>query len=202
MRDGKQVEHGLTTNRHSVKSVVAVTVCTTLLALAGLSSLTGFLIIRAGLYNVATTAPHGSAVYWLLHTTMRQSVKHRADGIAVPNGRGKNLAEGAGLFQDNCRRCHGAPGIAPDSFALGMMPAPPNLVQTAREWSPGEIYWTIRNGVKMTGMPGWQFRLDDAQIWSLVAFISCLPKISPEDYRSGTANANGRGKDAWVSLCR
>ena len=80
-------------------------------------------------------------------------------------------------------QCHGAPGIAPEPFALGMTPVPANLAYTARTWRPAELFWTIKQGIKMTGMPAWAFRMDDDEIWAIVAFLRVMPALSPEAYR-------------------
>src|SRR5690606_5426655 len=90
------------------------------------------------------------------------------------------------LFQAHCVQCHGAPGIAPEPFALGLTPAPASPVATAQEWSAEEIYWIIRHGIKMTGMPAWQYRMPDGEIWDVVAFMKILPALSPADYARWT----------------
>jgi hypothetical protein len=47
-------------------------------------------------------------------------------------------------------QCLGAPGVAPEPFALGMTPLPANLAFTAREWKdPRDLYWTVKYGLKM-----------------------------------------------------
>lgn len=77
------------------------------------------------------------------------------------------------------RRCGASP------FALGLTPLPAPLAQTAREWTPGELFWVVKHGIKMTGMPAWRFRLDDVQTWALVAFMrERLALLSPMDYRA------------------
>jgi mono/diheme cytochrome c family protein len=115
---------------------------------------------------------------------MRRAVIQRARRIDVPPlDDERKIAEGAGHFKALCVHCHGAPGIAPEPFALGMLPVPANLAYTARTWREAELFWTIREGIKMTGMPAWRYRLDDAQMWSIVAFLRVLPTLSPERYR-------------------
>jgi mono/diheme cytochrome c family protein len=44
------------------------------------------------------------------------------------------------------------------------------------------LYWVVKNGIKMTGMPAWEFRMSDAEIWSVVAFLKALPLLSPRSY--------------------
>ena len=58
----------------------------------------------------------------------------------------------------------------------------------AKERSAPELFWVIRNGVKMTGMPSFALAgASDEQIWTIVAFIKKLPSISDEDDKTWTA---------------
>jgi cytochrome c2 len=68
-----------------------------------------------------------------------------------------------------------------------MTPLPAPLVQTGREWSAGEIFWVVKYGIKMTGMPAWQFRMSEEDIWSVVALLQRLPYFSPDGYRRTAA---------------
>jgi mono/diheme cytochrome c family protein len=65
-----------------------------------------------------------------------------------------------------------------------MTPAPANLAHTAREWPPAELFWVVKEGIKMTGMPAWKYRMADDDIWAVVAFLQELPRLSPQEYRS------------------
>src|SRR4051812_48184936 len=123
--------------------------------------------IYSGLYNVASTRDHFTPTYWVLHTTMTWSVRHRARGIEEPAlDDPDKIGHGMQLYREHCRQCHGAPGEPPKPFALGLTPAPVNLAETAKHWRAREIYWAVRNGIKMTAMPAWEFRLKDEEIWS------------------------------------
>jgi mono/diheme cytochrome c family protein len=145
----------------------------------------GALALQSGLYNISATDEHLAPTYRLLDTAMRRSVQRRAAAITVPPLDDERLvASGLAHFRAHCVVCHGAPGIAPAPFALGMTPAPASLVHTARAWQPAEMYWVIRQGIKMTGMPAWEFRLADEEIWSIVAFLRRLPALSPVQYQA------------------
>ena len=143
----------------------------------------------AGIYNVAATEQHTAPVYWLLDYAMRRSAKNFSADVQVPplfdEGRVHN---GFRIYRAKCLQCHGAPGIAPDDLAYGMTPAPASLVATAREWEASEIYWVIRNGIKMSGMPAWAYRLSDNEIWDVVAFVRRLPAFSPRGYAEWEAS--------------
>lgn len=157
----------------------------TLAALAVIGAIAAASIVYGGLYDVSATDQHLAPTFRAIDTAMRNSIKRRAADIVVPPLEGDEMLQrGAALFRDHCVQCHGAPGVAPEPFALGLTPAPANLAHTARVWPPADIYWAVRNGIKMTGMPAWEFRLPDADLWAVVAFVEKLPELSPEDYRT------------------
>lgn len=140
-------------------------------------------VVYFGVYDIAATNPHTAPVYWLLEVGMRQSVRRHARDIAVPPLEDPALvARGRALHDEHCVRCHGAPGVAPEAFALGLVPAPANLAHTAREWPPRELFWIVKHGAKMTGMPAWEYRLADDDIWAIVAYLVRLPNESPAQY--------------------
>lgn len=149
-------------------------------------------VFYGGIYDISATSQHFATTYWVLDTAMRRSVRSRAAAIAVPDLRQPGQVErGLGLFRQHCVQCHGAPGVAPEPFALGMAPAPANLAHTAREWPPTELYWVVKEGIKMTGMPAWKYRMADEDIWAVVAFLQELPRLSPEQYRARKSVAEG-----------
>jgi mono/diheme cytochrome c family protein len=160
-------------------SSVLITLAT---LLAG-GAVAGAIVLYAGFYNISATHQHLRPTYWLLKIGLRESVQRRARDVVVPPLDDPRLAErGLVLYRAHCAQCHGAPGVAPDPFALGMTPAPANLAHAAIERTPAELYWVLKNGIKMTGMPAWAFRLTERDLWSVVAFMRELPRISAEDY--------------------
>jgi mono/diheme cytochrome c family protein len=77
-----------------------------------------------------------------------------------------------------------------------MTPVPANLAYTAREWPAAELFWVIREGIKMTGMPAWKFRMVDADLWAVVAFLRQMPRLSPAQYQAMKSAAVEPGKDS------
>lgn len=150
--------------------------------LFGLSA--ALVFIYSGIYNVAATKQHTAPVYWAIHTAMIHSVRRRADEVPPMPPPTLLFEQGSRLYQSHCAQCHGGPGVAPEPFAMGMTPVPLSLVQTAREWAVSEIYWAVKHGIKMTGMPAWEFRFNPTELWSVVAFVTCLPALSPKNYQA------------------
>jgi mono/diheme cytochrome c family protein len=159
-------------------------VLVTIIVLAVLGAIGATAFVYSGLYNVAAADQHKAPVFWVLKTTMRRAVERHSHSVVVPPlDDPTQIARGRVLFVTHCSRCHGAPGVAPEPFALGLRPAPANLANTALEWVPAQIYWAITNGLKLTGMPAWEFRLTDDEIWSIVAYVRRMPYEAPRRFR-------------------
>jgi hypothetical protein len=67
-------------------------------------------------------------------------------------------------------------------------PGPPDLKDVGKEDNPGQIFWVVKHGIKMTGMPSFaKAGVADNEIWKIVAFIKKLPAVSEADYKAWTA---------------
>jgi mono/diheme cytochrome c family protein len=158
---------------------------------AGVLVLLGFLglaVVETGAFNVAASLPHSYLVAWATHTTMIHSAKLRARGIVAPERfTAADVRAGLTLYKTDCAMCHGGPSVARAAMTRGMNPTPPYLLDASSKWSPSELYWIIRNGVKLTGMPAWRDIHSEREIWSIVAFLQALPRMAPETYRETTA---------------
>ena len=152
----------------------------------------GFLFM--GGYNVAATAPHARLTQWILHTTMERSVSARANSIHAPvQFTQEQISEGALDFGEMCVECHGAPGKERGEVGKGLNPSPPDLAHAVARWSSAELFWIVKNGIKMTGMPAFGPTHSDDRLWSIVAFVRQLPKLTPKDYEKTQHSAEGPG---------
>jgi mono/diheme cytochrome c family protein len=143
----------------------------------------GFAVITTGAYDVAATAPHWPITRWVIETARIRSIKAHAAAIQVPPGFDDpaNIPMGVEHFAAHCAVCHGAPGVPRGDIAKGLYPPPPDLAKTVKLYSDGELFWILKHGIKMTGMPAWSDH-GDAELWATVAFIKKLPDMSEEDY--------------------
>lgn len=141
-------------------------------------------VVYSGLYNVAATSSHYPQTYDIISLALRRSVAFHSRGIEVPDDLGpERAARGMLTYQNGCVQCHGAPGVPPMDFALGMNPVPMNMHVAVSREDPEELFWVIKYGIKMTGMPAWEYRLSDEEIWDVTAFLLEIPTISPAEYR-------------------
>ena len=159
------------------------TVFLPLFLMLGLAVLGGLAFIYSGIYNVGATAPHWPATYWVMETVRAHSVAAHAAGINPPpwlNEESK-VVDGTAHFAAHCASCHGAPGVPPGDIAGGLYPKPADLKDVAHRYTPGQLFWILKNGIKMSGMPSWSDHRDD-ELWATVAFLETLPKMTEQDY--------------------
>ena len=143
----------------------------------------GLIVVMTGSYDVAATSGHRPSMRWALDTTMRNSVQRQAEGLRPPERMtAQMITAGAGEYKAMCAHCHAGPGIERAGWAQSMTPQPPHLTEAAAEWAPHEIFWIVRHGIKMTGMPAFGPTHDDATLWNIAAFVSRLPGMTPEQY--------------------
>lgn len=163
---------------------------TALLVVAALIVI-GLAVMYSGAYNVAASTPHSELGRWMFRTTMENSVRSRAEGLQAPAFTDAQVGEGAGHYTDMCEGCHGAPGVEPGEIAKGMRPAPPDLAKAAGDWNAPELFWIIKHGIKMTGMPAWGEVDSDDELWKVVAFVQAMPDMSAERYQTLKAEHGG-----------
>jgi len=166
-----------------VKNIILTIIGAIILVLLGCG-----LFVFNGTYNVAATSRDSGFMHWLLVTTREQSIERRAINVIPPNesvlNDPKTLRTGFEHYNEMCVGCHGAPGIEPGELREGLNPKPPILAKVSKQISIQELFWVIKHGIKMTGMPAWGPTHSDNKIWALVAFVKNLPNISPTQYKA------------------
>ena len=147
------------------------------------------IVLFAGVYDVAADEPHWPATLRVMEWARARSVERGLKEVpAAPNLRDEALLRrGAANYSEMCAVCHSAPGAPESPLRQGLYPKPPDF--TRATVPPERAFWTIKHGVKMTGMPAWGLTHDDPTIWSMVAFIERLPKLSKPQYEELVASA-------------
>jgi mono/diheme cytochrome c family protein len=151
-----------------------------LFALAVAAAVYGLILVRRGFSALATP----SAIEELAATTARKlavpSAYRQLRNPIVPST--ENTRAGMEHFSDHCATCHANDGAGDTLFGKGLYPKPPDLrAAGTQNKSDGELYYTIANGVRLSGMPAFSEAHTDAQTWRLVLFIRHLPQITAEE---------------------
>ena len=148
-----------------------------------------YAVVKSGLYNVGASEPHTKLTEWLTHDTMIHSVKRNAAALGAPHAfASEQIRAGFCAYEAHCVACHGAARIARQPWASGLEPAPPYLLDATSNWTAPQLFWIVKNGIKMTGMPSWRGSMPDAEIWNVVGFIEAMRQLPPgtfADWRSG-----------------
>ena len=171
---------------------------TRFLAFIGLLAIVGMIAAAVfffgGYYNVAGTAGDPDVVKWaLVHVRQASIERHATDKPPAELNDAATIRAGARAFSERgCMNCHGGPGVEWAKFSEGLHPDPPDLKELANERTPQQLFWVIKHGLNMTGMPSFgAIEMPDQEIWSVVAFVKKLPSVSDDDFKAWSAPPAG-----------
>jgi mono/diheme cytochrome c family protein len=140
-----------------------------------------------GFYSVAATEQDPGPVAWVLvHVRTASIGQHASDKPPGSLDDQALIRAGAKAFATRgCVACHGGPGAPWEKFSEGLNPSPPDLKEVAPELQAREVFWVVKNGIRMTGMPSFgSVGVPDQEIWSIAAFVKKLPTVSEADYKA------------------
>jgi len=153
------------------------------IAIVALVPLGALTFVKSGLFDVGASRPHTKFTEWITHETMIHSVRHHARSVEPPmKFSSSQIVAGFCEYQTHCVTCHGAAGVARQQWADGFEPAPPYLLDINQRFTPPELFWIVKNGIKMTAMPSWRSQMSDAQTWNVVAWLEASEKLPPQTY--------------------
>jgi hypothetical protein len=165
-----------------------------LLAFIGALGLIGAVVAAGfffgGFYSVAGTANEPDIVKSVLVRVRTASiVRHAKDPVPGNLEDPATIQAGAREFVEHgCTNCHGGPGVNWAKFSEGLHPDPPDLKDVVGDRTPAELFWVIKNGINMTGMPSFALAgAKDDELWKIVAFLKRLPNVSEADFKTWTA---------------
>jgi thiosulfate dehydrogenase len=151
-----------------------------------------YLYFSLGYAPVATSAPPMPFEERMAKMALAARIaKEAPSGVPVPPDEA-NLLAGAQLYQEHCAVCHGLKGQPETAIAKGMFPKPPQLFEGhgVTDDPAGETYWKAKNGIRLTGMPGFGASLSEQQLWQvslLLAHADKLPSSAQKVLNSPTA---------------
>lgn len=116
---------------------------------------------------------------WAAHSSLRATIKREMPTAPVPIPlNNENLIKGVHLYATNCAVCHGASDGTPSNIALGLFQHAPQLARHGVTDDPeGKIYWFVKHGVRLTGMPAFGGALTEEQMWQIVLFLKHMDTL-------------------------
>jgi mono/diheme cytochrome c family protein len=108
----------------------------------------------------------------------------------------ESMTEARAHFADHCAICHASNGSGKTEIGQNLYPKAPDMRSPQmQDLTDGELYYTIHNGIRLTGMPAWGTDEKDEDSWKLVLFIRHLPQLTAVEEREMEAlNSNGPGE--------
>jgi mono/diheme cytochrome c family protein len=96
----------------------------------------------------------------------------------------QNFIDGMKLYTMNCALCHGGLDRKPPSLANSFYPPAPNLVSDPPDDPEWHLFYTIRTGIRYTGMPSWEKTLSQPDMWKITSLLTHMNKLPPavQDY--------------------
>jgi mono/diheme cytochrome c family protein len=126
-----------------------------------------------------SAVPEPGRVETLLATKGRHFLVRRASRGEIPPPPADmkaSLVEGDKLFGVECSECHGDSGRKPTDAGRWMYPRAADLASPeVQRYSDRELFWIVKNGVRLSGMPAFGRVESDEHIWDLVHFVRTLP---------------------------
>lgn len=155
------------------------------------ASILAILFLGAGIFvsqlNLSALPEPGRTETYLATKAKHFLVRRgsRAGIPPAPSDLRASVAEGDKLFGTECGACHGLSGNKATDAGRWMYPRAADLTSSdAQRYSDRELFWIVKNGIRLSGMPAFGKVEPDEHIWNLVHYVRTLP-----------ANANPKGED-------
>ncbi len=94
----------------------------------------------------------------------------------------ENLRSGRSHFEEHCAVCHGLDGRGQSLIGRGLNPPAPDLASpSVQAWRDADLFWIIQNGIRFTGMPGFEDTHSDTETLQLVLYVREFARMSDQD---------------------
>lgn len=143
----------------------------------------GYLFIKMGMMPVATASAPLPMEEKIAKMALRARMSKdpvKESPVAADEA---NMTQGAHVYVENCAFCHGFPDQPASNAAKGMFPLPPQLFshdEMVTDDPPGKIYWKVANGIRLTGMPGFNEMLTPTQMWQVSQLLAHADKMADQ----------------------
>lgn len=132
-----------------------------------------------GTAPAAASAPPMPFEEMLSHGALDAHLKREMPKTAPIFADEATYSAGARIYRDHCAVCHGVPGGKPSDIAKGMFPKPPALFEGkgVTDDEPGETYWKVANGIRLSGMPSFRQSLSETEMWEVSLLLANADKL-------------------------
>ncbi len=138
-------------------------------------------VVEFGLFPANADAKPSALETWAAHKSLDATIGRDAPkGPSPVKLSDANLLAGMKLYTNDCATCHGGADGSPSVVARGLYQKAPQLAKDGVEDDPpGETFWKVAHGIRLTAMPSFDHTLTKQQIWQLVLFVGHMDKLPP-----------------------
>ena len=156
------------------KFILGIIVTLLVLILGGL----GFAML--GFFPTAANVDPPHMESHLLMSAVDASMERHAPRVTNPlTPTDQNLEDGMKLYTMNCALCHGGLDRKPSALAGSFYPPVPNLISDPPDDPEWHTFYTVRTGIRYSGMPAWDKTLSELDMWKVTAFLTRIDKLPP-----------------------
>ena len=135
---------------------------------------------RGGHMAVNADATPSKLEQWAANSALDAAIEHQAPQPQNPVPKtDANLIEGMKLYAMNCAVCHGGLDRKRNVLGGAFYPTSPQILVEGPDDPEWHIFFAIKHGVRMTGMPAWGKVMSDDQIWKITAFLKNINQLPP-----------------------
>ena len=146
----------------------------------------GYVYLRYGHPPVAAADPAFPYEAQIVHVPLAARIDREIKKPPFPASEDA-FEHGAQVYKEDCAFCHGVPG-SDSPYGMAMYPAAPQLWRKHKKGNvvgvsddePGESYWKVRNGIRLTGMPAYQDLLSDSEMWDVSLLLKNADQQLPD----------------------
>ena len=140
-----------------------------------------YLYLRSGDVPVSTSASPLPFERFLARLAMDATMSHELPKTDAGPPTEAELLSGAQIYRQNCALCHGLPNESRTAISKGLYPHPPQFFKPGEgtAYNPSlpyrparrKVYWKVKNGIRLTGMPSFKGAFTQKQIWEVSQFL-------------------------------
>ena len=142
--------------------------------------LSALAVMQLGLMPVNADGTHSSlearVMPMVLHTSIVRHAPANTNPVSVNE---ENLKAAVSTYKEMCARCHSTPGDSPSGYGQSFYPPAPPLPGGMPAYTDAQLFWTIKHGIRNTGMPAWGSMLSDEEVWQLVNLLKNSQDLPP-----------------------
>ena len=137
-------------------------------------------VAKLGLMPVSADGSHSRLEARVMPFVLHSAIARHAPGDRNPLALSEeNLRAGASTYKEMCVRCHSTPQGNPSVYGQSFYPPAPQLLGGMAAYTDSELFWTIKHGIRNTGMPAWSSMLSDEEIWQIVSLLKNSRDLPP-----------------------